>query len=54
MTRNEERKVGNVSVKYVLVSPEGGRWRLPEKDWQKCKGEIYYQCVEDVYDERWR
>jgi hypothetical protein len=45
------RKPGNVTVKYVLVSPEGGRWKLPEKDWETCEGDVFYQRVEDVHDQ---
>jgi hypothetical protein len=37
------RKVGEVTVKYVLVSPQGGEWKLPEENWQE--GDVYYQCV---------
>jgi hypothetical protein len=54
MSRTVQREVGNVLVKYVLVSPEGGRWRLSEKDWRTCEGDVYYQRVEDVYDQRWQ
>jgi hypothetical protein len=39
------RKVNNVIVKYVLVSTEGGKWTLPEKNWRSFKGDVYYQYV---------
>jgi hypothetical protein len=48
MSRNEGREVGNVSVKYVLVSPEGGRWRRTYEG----EGDVYYQRVENVCDPR--
>jgi hypothetical protein len=38
-------KVGGVTVKYVLVSPIRGRWKLPEKNWKSYEGDVYYQCV---------
>jgi hypothetical protein len=44
MSHTEQRKANSVIVKYVLVSPEGGRWTLPKKNWQSCKGDVYYQC----------
>jgi hypothetical protein len=43
--RRKCRKANNVIVKYVLVSTEGGKWTLPEKDWRSFKGDVYYQCV---------
>jgi hypothetical protein len=42
----KRRKVNNVIVKYVLVSPEGGRWTLPPKNWPSFKGDVYYHCVD--------
>jgi hypothetical protein len=39
------RKVNDVIVKYVLVSPEGGRWKLPKESGQSRKGDVCYQCV---------
>ena len=33
----------NVIVRYVLVSPDAGRWTLPEKNRRSCKGDVYYQ-----------
>jgi hypothetical protein len=41
----EAMKVNNVIVKYVLVSPADGRWKLPKKNWRSCKGDVYFQCV---------
>lgn len=38
-------KPGKVDVKYVLVSPEAGRWELLKDDWTENSGEVYYQCV---------
>ena len=35
----------NVIVKYVLVSLDADRWKLPEKNWKSCKGDVYYQHV---------
>ena len=46
MSHTEQRKANNVIVKYVLVSPEGGQWKLSEKDWRSCEGGVYYQCVD--------
>ena len=35
-----------VIVRYVLVSPDAGRWKLPETKWESCKGDVYYQCLD--------
>ena len=47
MSRTGQRKgqKGEVIVKYVLVSPDAGRWTLPEKNRGSCKGDVYYQRV---------
>jgi hypothetical protein len=45
ISRTKRRKKKNVIVKYVLVSPEGGQWTLPEKNWESCKGDVYHQRV---------
>ena len=39
------RKGNNVIVKYLLVSPDSGRWTLLEKNRQLYKGYVYYQRV---------
>ena len=36
----------DVIVRYVLVSPDAGRWTLPEKNRRSCKGDVYYQRVQ--------
>jgi hypothetical protein len=50
MSRTVQQKVGKVTVKYVLVSPRGGRWKLPEENWLSYEGGkeggVYCQCVE--------
>jgi hypothetical protein len=38
---------GDVTVKYVLVSPTGGRWKLPINGWELCEGDVYYLFVSD-------
>ena len=39
-------KVGKVTVKYVLVSPTAGEWKLPKTNWKLYKGDVYYQRVD--------
>jgi hypothetical protein len=34
-----------VIVRYVLVSPDAGRWTLPDRNRQSCEGDVYYQRV---------
>ena len=41
----KQRKRNNVTVKYVLVNPDGGEWTLPEKNRRSCQGAVYYQRV---------
>jgi hypothetical protein len=32
----------NVKVNYVLVSPEAGRWKLPQDNRRLCSGDVYH------------
>jgi hypothetical protein len=34
-----------VTVGYVFVSPQAGRWKLPKTDRRSCVGDVYYQRV---------
>jgi hypothetical protein len=38
----KKEKVGEVTVKYVLVNSEP---KLPEVNWRYYQGDVYYQCV---------
>jgi hypothetical protein len=41
----KEKKVGEVTVKYVLVNMAPAKWKLPEANWRYYQGDVYYQCV---------
>jgi hypothetical protein len=40
-----KKEVGEVTVKYVLVNPGPGKWKLPEMNWAHYQGHVYYQRV---------
>jgi hypothetical protein len=50
MPQTKRPKKKKVIVKYVLVSPECGKWTLPKKNWQSCKGDVYYHQLLIVCD----